>query len=539
MPRKAKPISTPKKTGQKKLDSFFSSSPAAPSPSAQRSPSTARTRKRRRVKRDDSDEENLPGPLRINEEESGSQSSDAGAIRFEPAVVEITSSESEKEVAPRPPQANKGRKRVRRAHSDDSASPVRSDQDEDDVFVRKGKRAPVKKTASTVLDSDDEEEQPQRRKLVKGERPSSPVENEGDLLGEVDEERIIEPRLRARDKRSAFQKNLDKLKRKKRGLAAQSDSSASGSEEDEYVAEPFADARPDDGSDQEPEDENAEEDTFIVEDDSAAAIELPAEFSMNTYQDLLHHFKIICQLFVHMAVHGADERSEIATDLQKNQYFSVPLKITRRKLSGMRDSLVAGSTWRPNFRKALDTYPVLEVFPLEFTVLGCAACNLGGRKSTLQGRLSGEPYDELTYQACSTQKADRLCSFSFQSIAEEEPSSDEEEESNALPKTFDLGRFCAKRTRTYHQFTHWEYHLFHALEEEVDSLKARREGREFVRVAYAAGRQPPEDLTDADAIMDWLDERQVINLQWHEIKTMMENARHLEAKGGRGDPDSD
>lgn len=62
----------------------------------------------------------------------------------------------------------------------------------------------------------------------------------------------------------------------------------------------------------------AEDDTFIVEDDSAAAIELPAEFSMNTYQDLLHHFKIICQMFVHMAVHDDDERSEVATRLQQS-----------------------------------------------------------------------------------------------------------------------------------------------------------------------------------------------------------------------------
>lgn len=79
-----------------------------------------------------------------------------------------------------------------------------------------------------------------------------------------------------------------------------------------------------------------------------------------------------------------------------------------------------------------------------------------------------------------------------------------------------------------------QYHLFHALRDEVEGLKAKEEGRSFVRVAYAAGKQPPQDLTDADAIMDWLDERQVINLQWHEIKTMMDSARHLEVKGGRG-----
>ncbi len=55
-----------------------------------------------------------------------------------------------------------------------------------------------------------------------------------------------------------------------------------------------------------------------------------------------------------------------------------------------------------------------------------------------------------------------------------------------------------------------------------------------MQVAYANGKQPPEDLLDADAIMDWLDERQIITIQWQEIKTMMENARHLEVRGGRG-----
>lgn len=29
---------------------------------------------------------------------------------------------------------------------------------------------------------------------------------------------------------------------------------------------------------------------------------------MNTYQDLMHHFKIICQLFVHMAVQPVENR---------------------------------------------------------------------------------------------------------------------------------------------------------------------------------------------------------------------------------------
>ncbi|KAI0748218.1 hypothetical protein C8Q80DRAFT_1170790 [Daedaleopsis nitida] len=531
MPPHRTTSTTPKRLRQKKLDAFLSSSPSR---GEHQSPAARRKRRgpgqkggRADVNEDD---EAVPGPSTIPAtNEDGSQSSDPGAIHFEPDVVEPPS-EDEDDFIPRPTPANKGKRRLKRAHSSASESPVSSgDEEGREMYIRKGKRNA--KGSSMVFDSDEEEEvyPVKKRKLVKGERPPTPEEDEVDLLDEIDEERIIESRLRTRDKRSQFQKNLEKLKRKKRGQAMQSDSSAEEDEDDEENdATPFSHARPDSEAVNDEEDEAREEggddEGFIVDDDTSNAIELPAEFSMNTYQDLLHHFKIICQMFVHMAVYDADEREDVVLKLQANQYFKVPLKIARRKLSGMRDSLVAGSTWKPQFRKALDKYPSFELLQLEFTVPGCDACNLGSRKSTQQGRLSGEPYDPMTYE----------------SIANSSSEEDDESEQTEVKKQFDLGRFCAKRTRTYHQFTHWEYHLFHALRDEVDSLKASRDGRGFVKVAYVNGKEPPEDLKDADAIMDWLDQRQVIAIRWQEIKTMMDTARHLEVKVGRGgDMDSD
>lgn len=59
----------------------------------------------------------------------------------------------------------------------------------------------------------------------------------------------------------------------------------------------------------------------------------------------------------------------------------------------------------------------------------------------------------------------------------------------------------------------------------------------FVPVAYAGGTKPPEDLTDADAIMNWLDERGVIATEWHKVKQVMEDALNLEAASKRGDDD--
>ena len=112
---------------------------------------------------------------------------------------------------------------------------------------------------------------------------------------------------------------------KKKGLTVQSSSESANSEDNEEEgpsrsssAVPFAGAKPDiEGGDEDSEDsQDEDEDTFIVEDDAAAA-ELPPEFSMDTHQDLAHHFKIICQFFVHIAVLPVQERRSYMDDKMK------------------------------------------------------------------------------------------------------------------------------------------------------------------------------------------------------------------------------
>lgn len=104
---------------------------------------------------------------------------------------------------------------------------------------------------------------------------------------------------------------------KKRGIAVSNSSSSEGSDEgdnDDNDA-PFAGAKPDASSDAEDDEDNDEQDgsnheeSWIVEDEGSVSEMLPTEFSMNTHQDLIHHFKIICQLFVHLAVRPAGDRA--------------------------------------------------------------------------------------------------------------------------------------------------------------------------------------------------------------------------------------
>jgi hypothetical protein len=60
------------------------------------------------------------------------------------------------------------------------------------------------------------------------------------------------------------------------------------------------------------------DDGFVVDDDeNQAPVELPTQYSMDTHQDLSHHFKIICQLFVHAAV--AEDRDIFMSSAMSEQ----------------------------------------------------------------------------------------------------------------------------------------------------------------------------------------------------------------------------
>jgi len=149
------------------------------------------------------------------------------------------------------------------------------------------------------------------------------------------------------------------------------------------------------------------------------------------------------------------------------EYFSVPLQVTRRKLAGMCDSLVASSVWSSEFKKTLKKYPELTLIRMRFSSPGCHACRLGGRTSTLLARLSGAPYDECDFEVIfDFLPVAETSLIVYQDLTDEESdgseshtsAEDSDKGSLARRKEFHLGRFCAARTRVYHEFNHWEVH---------------------------------------------------------------------------------
>ncbi|KAG5638369.1 hypothetical protein H0H81_000380 [Sphagnurus paluster] len=451
-----------------------------------------------------------------------------GSIKFETKKTIASSDHPSSDLAP------KKRKSSRIIASDDSDAHNRMP-----TKTRLIKRPRTRNSD----DEDDRNQQPRRKKLFKKRDIAlNSSSDEEDIADEVEKEHILKNRFRNRHKKTVFQKNLERLKSmpyfiyviekvtvtrldlpgRKQGKPSESSSSRDEDEDDESDEKdvPFTGARPSSDFDSlfdEDSDANNSSD-FIVEDGVNTVAELPMQFSMESHQDLDHQFKKIFQFFVHIAVRPAKERHYFMKDqFQNEEYFSVPLRMMRRKLSSLRDSLVASSVWRPDFKKPLEAYPEFDLIPLDFAVPSCDACHIGGRSSTLTGRLSGQPYDRWGFES-------KHVKHSSDSDNSDSDSSDED----APVVEFHLGRFCARRTRVYHEFTHWEYALFKCIREEVDELHESHQSHGFFRIAYAGGMKPPKDLDDADGICDWLDQRKVIDMEWKKLKDMMESARHLE-----------
>ncbi|KAJ3829026.1 hypothetical protein EV361DRAFT_877176 [Lentinula raphanica] len=479
----------------------------------------------------------------FDEQHDSSDTSDLGALKLEPEGDE----EDTEEQLPSPVRRGKKslvvdsdedesednapaqRRRTRSAKTKERSKTKKGDDSKKNQSNQSKAKTKAKSKQPTIIltDSDVQDSSPpRRRKLVKGARPPAKSHSDNsEESDEVDPDSIIENRFRSRNKKTEFQKNLERLKRKKQGKPMDSDEEEEDEEEEEEAVVPFKGAKPGDDrdslfdeSDDSDESKSVDSENFIVEDDGTGLASLPLEFSMESHQDLSHNFKKIFQFFVHIAVHPSIERHEFMDSQMKNEeYFSVPLNAARRKIKGLRDSLVASSVWRPEFKGPLEKYPQLDLVQLDFAVPGCDACNLGARMSTLNGRLLGEPYDRLGFEDLDI--------------------SDDQLEEGDSRVEFHLGRFCARRTRVYHDLSHWEYMLFKVINDEVDDLhiaKQEKGAGRFVRVAWPGGLKPPKDLQDADGICDWLDQRKIIEMEWEKLKGYMERAQGLELAAKKG-----
>ncbi|KLO18785.1 hypothetical protein SCHPADRAFT_865968 [Schizopora paradoxa] len=403
---------------------------------------------------------------------------------------------------------------------------------------------PTKKRKSRIIrhtkDSSSESDNPSPRKLVKKELSEASDEDE-DMSG-IDEEQIVSSRLRKKPtKLNAKQKLLAMLKSKRTGQHIEqgddSDEESSGSssgsseaDEDEDV-DVIPGARPDRGrkNKRSVSDADEDEDDFIVDDaDQSPTSILPSAYSMNQHQDMSHHFKIACQYFVHLAVTPEEDRPRIADELltRQDDYFSIPLSNLRRKFSSIRDTITS-SVWRPDYTRVLRKFPDFEVITMDFAVPYCDACRISGRKSKYIGRASGSPYDPKTFEFVSKSDSDS-----------DSDESDSDKEDGPVVE-YHLGRYCARRARLYHGLSHWEHSVYTTMSTEVTELQERGNEGNFFQMGTSARIEPPNDATDADEIIDWLDKRGVIDYEWARIKKLEAQASNIDVDAKKGDNPED
>ncbi|KAN0140744.1 protein of unknown function (DUF4211) domain containing protein [Lactarius tabidus] len=505
MPRRK---TVPRQLKQQSLTNFLNPTPLKAKNSRD---STTRTKPRLAGRAARSLSSRVPEPFDQSDADSGVE-----AIHFEPK--KRTSSDDDVDVQPSSPMRRRraAGETESQADGDMSASSV-SDIDMD--TKRKALSSNIKSTRarSPSTEITTEITLPKRRRLAKGVRPPSPEESD-DLLLEVNEADIIQSRFRHRQKQTPFQQNLEKLKKRKLRITESSDEQ-SGEGGSHASPEPFEDSQkdgqvgdPDEGDDDDGEDEDDDIDDFVVEDDGVAIPELPVAFSRRTHQDSSHDFKVVCQLFVHLAMMPMGERRSFMEQILKgDDYFLVPFQVIRRKLSGAKDS-VASSVWRRDYKEVLERYPDLTLTKLDFSTFYCDACRVR-KKSTVAGWLKGIPYDKL----------------SFEPIIDERDSEEPDEDRHST--SLSLGRFCAIRTQIYHRLTHWSYRLYGTLSEEVDLVQCPDKKRPFSRFSNLS---PPEDTSNPDDITEWLDKRGIVSAEWQKLCELLERAGNLDVASWEG-----
>ncbi|KAG8793613.1 hypothetical protein FRC12_002245 [Ceratobasidium sp. 428] len=443
-----------------------------------------------RVKIEDSSEDG------VAELESSEEEEDVPVARRRVVKKVVDVSDSEDEDVERTRRVRKGGvvnrgdgvagKKKGTAQEEGDVIDVENDSEDEGMATMSAKRAGKRKAVALSLTPTSEDELDRKRdRIARGKREEPKAveeseEEEDDIMDGLDEDVVLDSRLRSAPTRNSkmaqMRENLARLKRRKLGqdtppVQSSSDESE-GEDEDEEVkkvvrprgrrvfksipgAQPTLqgwlngagssdrDARPTAApSDSDREDGSDDQDSWIEDDGGEANVPiLPEEYSMFGHQSLAHHFKVVMQMFVHLACTKPRKRLPFRQDKKNDEYFGMSLRALRRKLDGMRDSLVVSSVWTSGFKKALNSHPELNISVLEFAVPGCGACRISSRMSTFRGTLDGDNYDRETFEPIVKNES-----------SDSEPSEDQEEEATS----FVLGRFCKSRVRCYHRFAHWE-----------------------------------------------------------------------------------
>ncbi|KAI8645726.1 hypothetical protein BD408DRAFT_411430 [Parasitella parasitica] len=239
-----------------------------------------------------------------------------------------------------------------------------------------------------------------------------------DDLNFLDKSDILQERTRGK-RVHKYTENLKKLKDRKSKLS-QYDKVGGG------PIETFINSRTTVSSSEDEEDSDQTEDEFVVDDDIVDGIrvtnqaphaELPAQFSKAKLMSFKRQMDVYIQYLIELILNPV-------FDISSQPKYVLAKDVVMKRVKGYRDSIATSDVWYPNFKDDLDSYPnwLLQTEHLASTAdLVCEACRANKVASTAIKLYSDDASESETYY---------------------------------------LGSECYRKALIYHEFKHFETHMY-------------------------------------------------------------------------------
>ncbi|EEP78475.1 predicted protein [Uncinocarpus reesii 1704] len=202
------------------------------------------------------------------------------------------------------------------------------------------------------------------------------------------------------------------------------------------------------------------EDDFVLHDDDAELgapadlVDMPFEFTRHRYKRLRDHFSDVVEWMVHNKLNPAFPRED--------PVYTVAFDKVNDEVMGVTGSQLVSSVWRPDFIRALEARPEIQVLPSIEVLSGlCDACNRSKHPAKFDVRFTGKPYSLATLEPIY----DEEDSVTSDDVEEDDGPVDKDNinsQGHRIPDQsthFYLGSVCKSNATMAHALIHWRFHL--------------------------------------------------------------------------------
>ena len=466
--------------------------------------------------------------------------------------IEVSEDEDDDEEMPTTTGIQR-RRRGRRASRNSfiSSSPPKAISDDDDdeleIIERSKRRRRRDETDDDEDESEDEPKTPGRRNLKRPRQSNRKEKEELDedleFLGPSSdiETSARKPRNTQTAQKSARQKALESLKRRRSGQLTEEEQEVNkGDDDDDDDDDGDQDdfnVQSDDEEEQRPpissrqmfaEDEY--DDEFVEEEDDdqnllGVPAGVPLEFTRYASMKPKELFKYAVEWMVQKKINPAFQMNDGIYDL------------TFRKLDdevkGLAGSKFKSAAWTLPFTMALNARPDIAYEHIDrseaehFMRDTCDACNRTNHPATYQIQFQGRPYHPESLEEVAGNEDDEDDDSSTARESDDPDYDYQGREISPVNKIYYVGKFCMGNAQTAHALQHWRYHL----------------NEWVVTWLIANGYNTPEKIVKRDQwstkkrrkfankIVDRMEQEGVVKTLWQDFRKNIDEARN--SKQGR------